>query len=450
MSEERLPPIADELEPHEAAELVVRLERGYQRALEEARAAVGTPEHQSRRQLANELDALSLEEFDATFWSGAREPGEDIERMLARTAVNASATPDIAATGDKDRPGDAVSDGTTRLSVNNIGEFLSVLPMMMGFQPDEGDVVLSGLSEHGRMVVTMRLAQPTADDITVDYLSNMLPNIMDAGTRSVYVTAYGPGQQVTPVALKLTTLVGSVLPVQDVLRVEGDRYWSYLCQDPSCCPPEGRQFQAETQATTTLRVEAGLSAETSRDKLAERLAPPTGEQAEAARQAWTEAIAKPLSVPEGRAAVDQALRDSREGKPIDAAEAVQLAAALTALPVRDHAWAHMNPEFRDAHTDLWSAILRQVPPEAAPAPASLLAFTAWQQGQGAVANLALDRAMEADPDYTMAHLIHQAVSAGLPPSKAILPMTPEQVAQSYDLPLPAKADRAEPEREPGG
>jgi len=66
------------------------------------------------------------------------------------------------------------------------------------------------------------------------------------------------------------------------------------------------------------------------------------------------------------------------------------------------------------------------------APAALLAFVAWQSGDGALANVALDRALADDPRYSMALLLRQVISAGAPPSMARLPMTPEEVAASYD------------------
>ena len=329
----------------------------------------------------------------------------------------------------------------TRVSVSDPGEFLSTIPMLLGFQPDSGDVVMTGLSDRGRVVVGMRFPQPAADDFTVPHLAPVLSNIIDAGVREVMITAYGPGQQVTPAVDKLVAVVGQVMPVRDALRVEGDRYWSYACQDAECCPPEGRQFRAETQATTKLRVDAGLTAESSRDKLAERFAAPTGEQAEAAQRAWTEATATPLSVPDGRAAVDQALADCRDGKALDTTKAAQLAQAMTMLPVRDHAWALMQPEHAEAHTGLWSDVLRHIPPEASAAPASLLAFTAWQKGEGALGNLAVDRALEADPGYSMARLIGQALTAGAPPEMAVLPMTPAEVAASYERQAELETDR---------
>jgi hypothetical protein len=57
---------------------------------------------------------------------------------------------------------------------------------------------------------------------------------------------------------------------------------------------------------------------------------------------------------------------------------------------------------------------------------------AWQSGNGALANVALDRALADDPDYSMAHLLRQVISAGAPPSMARLPMTPAEVSASYD------------------
>jgi Domain of unknown function (DUF4192) len=65
-------------------------------------------------------------------------------------------------------------------------------------------------------------------------------------------------------------------------------------------------------------------------------------------------------------------------------------------------------------------------------PASLLAFCAWQNGDGALANVALDRALADNPRYSMAQLLRQALDAGAPPSLARLPMTPEEVAAAYD------------------
>ena len=41
-------------------------------------------------------------------------------------------------------------------------------------------------------------------------------------------------------------------------------------------------------------------------------------------------------------------------------------------------------------------------------------------------------ALSDNPRYTMAQLLRQAIDSGAPPSLARIPMTPEEVAASYD------------------
>jgi hypothetical protein len=113
-------------------------------------------------------------------------------------------------------------------------------------------------------------------------------------------------------------------------------------------------------------------------------------------------------------------------------QAALLALTLQELRVRDDAWSRMDPEHKEAHVRLWTDLTRLAPGRYVTAPASLLAFTAWQSGNGALANIALDRALEVNPRYTMAVLLQDAINSGEPPWMAHLPMTPEQVAESYD------------------
>jgi hypothetical protein len=113
-------------------------------------------------------------------------------------------------------------------------------------------------------------------------------------------------------------------------------------------------------------------------------------------------------------------------------EAAAVLVALRSLRYRDDAWSRMAPEHMAAHRQLWIDLTRLAPASYAAAPAPLPAFVAWQAGQGALANVALDPADEDRPHYSMAQLLRQVITAGCPPSMAQLPMTPEEVARSYD------------------
>src|SRR5262249_15285950 len=127
----------------------------------------------------------------------------------------------------------------------------------------------------------------------------------------------------------------------------------------------------------------------------------------------------------GRRSIKHAItRYRRGGKGTDHEEMAWLGLTLSDLRVRDYAWAPMDPDFHEAHDRLWVDLVRYVATEFVAARAALLAFTAWQAGNGALASVAIERALDADPQYSMALLISDALHAGLPPSAARLPMTP--------------------------
>jgi hypothetical protein len=139
-----------------------------------------------------------------------------------------------------------------------------------------------------------------------------------------------------------------------------------------------------------------------------------------------------LVAEDGRRAVSEAIGAYRAGGRLaDDDKVAWLSVALTDLRVRDDAWARMDPDYNEAHRRLWTDIVRRASRAYVPAPASLLAFTAWQAGEGTLANIAIERALDADPQYSMALLLSDVIDAGVPPSEARLPMTPEDVAESY-------------------
>jgi hypothetical protein len=94
----------------------------------------------------------------------------------------------------------------------------------------------------------------------------------------------------------------------------------------------------------------------------------------------------------------------------------------------------MDPGFRDAHHRLRAGLVRRAQPGSVAGSASLLAFTSWQRGDGALASIAIGRALAGVPGCTMALLVREALDTGAPPSMAVLPMTPAEVAASYPGP----------------
>ena len=215
--------------------------------------------------------------------------------------------------------------------------------------------------------------------------------------------------------------------------------------------PEGVAFDAATHPVAAL-ARTGRPVVADRAALAATIATLTGPIATSMLQATQHAertaarlVARDgpgaLDDP-GLAAVQDAIRIYRDGGSLGPdARFAWLAFVLIRLPVRDDAWARMDPAHRGAHLRVWTDLVRRAQPGYVAAPASLLAFTAWQCGEGALANIALDRALADAPGYSMALLLREPISNGCPPSMAVLPMTPEQVADSYAKPGAAEDDR---------
>lgn len=337
-----------------------------------------------------------------------------------------------------------------KIKVGSVAGFLAVVPHLLGFLPERSLVVVGLDSSRGRIVLGFRydLPDPPDPDRAREIAEHASGVLGQRGVGTAIAAGYGPGTLVTPVAGPLRAALGTAgIAVRDVLRVENGRYWSYVCQDPGCCPAEGVPFDGAAHPASAALTAAGLDVLPGRSSLAASLAPVAGPAAEAMDRATERALrraeelvasaasgeeAMRLVVDAGRAAVREAIGVYRGGGAItDDDQLAWLTVTLADLRVRDDAWARMEPRYRTAHRRMWADLVRRAPEPYVPAPASLLAFTAWQSGEGALANVAIERALAADPGYSMAHLIGQAVDAGLPPSAARLPMTPEEVEASY-------------------
>jgi hypothetical protein len=336
--------------------------------------------------------------------------------------------------------------------VGSPADVLAVVPHLFGFHPQRSFVVLGATGPRQEVKLSFRYDLPDPPDAAeaADIAEHAAAVLVKWRIGTVIAIGYGPGRLVTPVADALAAQVRHHrLRLRELLRADDGRYWSYLCRDPDCCPADGTPFDYSTQAVAAEMTAAGLAAYPDRQARAQALAPLSGAAARAMDEAIERACAQAqtlvdrarragggnplrLAVNQGRRTVREAISHYRQGGQITDDDGFALVAVgLVHLPVRDDAWARMVPEHCAAHLRLWTDVVRRVSGPWLPAPASLLAFTAWQDGDGTLANLALDRALAADPSYSMARLLREILTAGVPPSRARLPMTPEQVAASY-------------------
>ncbi|HET9897014.1 MAG TPA: DUF4192 domain-containing protein [Streptosporangiaceae bacterium] len=305
---------------------------------------------------------------------------------------------------------------------------------------------------HARIRLAFRYDLPDSADVGLkeDIAAHAAVVLGREHLTMAILVGYGDGVAVTSVVdVVAPALRKDGIVIHDALRVHDGRYWSYLCPDPACCPPGGLPYDPDSHPAAAALAAAGLKVHGDRSALVGTLARDAGsiepmiDAVERARRRAGRLIEETLRLSSdadvlqpiadaGRRSVRKVVTAYRRGTEVtDLDEIAWLGFTLTDMRVRDDAWARMDPQFNEAHQRLWTHLVRMLPAEFIPAPASLLAFTAWQSGDGALASIAIERALGADPSYSMALLIADALQAGLPPSAARLSMTPKQVAASY-------------------
>ncbi len=152
-------------------------------------------------------------------------------------------------------------------------EFAAAIPALLGFSP-EASLVAVFLGE-GRVIVTMRVDLP--EDLE-DFTEHATGVACRVGADAVVLAVCCPrGVGALPHHPGVDTLIGALeddgVAVKDALLIDSGRYWSYGCQSPQCCPPEGVHVP-EDHALEAERVGAGMPAVAeSRDAVIERYRP---------------------------------------------------------------------------------------------------------------------------------------------------------------------------------
>jgi hypothetical protein len=103
--------------------------------------------------------------------------------------------------------------------------------------------------------------------------------------------------------------------------------------------------------------------------------------------------------------------------PLPDKEIVALARALAVPDVRDASMAFAIGSRSRSAERLWLELTRSCPAPERAEPACLLAFYAYQRGDGGVASIALDAAEDACPGHMLTKLLRGAVGAAFPPAE---------------------------------
>jgi hypothetical protein len=333
-------------------------------------------------------------------------------------------------------PSDAAAAVPT-LRVRGPADLAQAIPYLLGFHPSRS-LVLLGLAGV-RVVVSARLdLADVVDPVAAHLLPNSIAAMIRGGAEKFVGVVFDDDAMPRPrvgrrplpwngVAAELADAVEQGgAAIDDVLLVSRRRMWSYTCDDPDCCPPEGQPLEQNSEVAAAATF-AGLVALPDRASLAALLDPlPDAERdrlipaLDAAEHAATGMILRGDDARADRSvirAIFAASRSADEPEPpaeLGESELIRFAIALQRISVRDSVWMAVDDRRLDGR-ELWRQLARRLPaPFDAPA-LFLFAWRAWRGGDGALANIAAERALDSDPAYSAADLLLAALSRGIDP-----------------------------------
>ncbi|MFD9504400.1 DUF4192 domain-containing protein [Streptomyces sp. NPDC060035] len=349
-----------------------------------------------------------------------------------------------------------------QITLRGPAELADALPYLMGFHPNDSVVMVALHGGRGRFGGRLRLGIPQSPKEWAPVADQLAQCLISGSERRdtrpdaiVVFLCQDPAdgesgnqamERLRPFAQRLRTACGALdVPVLEALCISDGRYWSYCCPDGRCCPAEGNPLALPgTTVMAAAAAYAGIQVRGSLREMEARLSPWDSAAAAAAEQeraldsAGAVLMARILDTGGRREVAGEtltlarALMERLEGTPaatpsdadicddrlISSDEAAAVILGLQDRETRDKAAEWMEGREAETALRLWRALARRcVGPyvEHAAAPLALAGWVSWSSGDEPGARVALGLALQADPDYTFAQLLHQACNEGLDP-----------------------------------
>ncbi|MCW2799576.1 MAG: hypothetical protein JWQ70_1048 [Aeromicrobium sp.] len=314
-----------------------------------------------------------------------------------------------------------MTDTPTIYTAHDVPDLINSLPTLFGFTPTESLVAIATHGERCRFGFRLRVDIPDEGNVR-PLAALVVHHLRRQGAEGAVLIAVTERQDVA--ARLLDAIERRLSPVELVVavRATATHYWTTDAGFPADGVPYARSGHHLSIVTAVV---AGQEILPDRQALVDRFRAADGPRRELLLHA-TEEVLRHVIPQIGRAADDDlAVIGMREVGPIlergsttrlDDADVVRLSVWVSATAVRDAVWARITRENAGVMLGLLTQASRSVVPPFEPAILSLAAFAAWLTGDGAQALIAVERALEADPQYSMAGLILQLLEGGVSPS----------------------------------
>lgn len=347
----------------------------------------------------------------------------------------------------------------TVVKVSTPADILGVLPHRLGFHPRESLVVicLEGPRRRDQLVMRLDLVAEKHDD---QVAADLAVRVGQAGASAAVIVCYtaAPDNGQEPARSGLVDaledrLAGDGIPVVEALLVRDGRWWSYRCNDATCCAGQGTLLPTElTPAASLYAAEAvvgGAAVVADRQCLVDGIEPSRHPVAAAVRAQAVDDAAEVLAaaVRVGGpgavmdltvGAVRRLVHEWSEGRcdvsPVDAA---LVALGLHDKPARDAAMTLVLDHEPGLLASLLTELARRTDDVDAAPVCTVLAWAAHADGGGALATVAAERAVRCQPGYAMAELVLTGLDRMVTPADILA------------LSAQVRADLAERDRRPG-
>ncbi len=347
-----------------------------------------------------------------------------------------------------DRSGDGYGrplSGPARL--DEPGDLIAAIPAMLGFQPERSLVLAVLCAAPGAansalidLVVRFDLRHPATEPpgagTTVAAAAARVcarPGVVGVLAVLVDDELPEPGTAVAhrvPVLQELERRLAShAVPIRGVWAVRaivaGQPWWSLTV------PARRGRIADPVASTVTLgRVLDGRPIHSSReeltaliaveDALRDRVAEELDEARTRAKDRYAAAARRddPAGFLRGELmTVLWLITNTESGAELSPRELADIAVALRDRAVRDAMFALAETGHAEASESLWGRLTRALDGADRAETAMLLGYFAYVRGDGPLAGIALDAALEADPRHSMANLLHTALEAGMRPRR---------------------------------
>lgn len=324
---------------------------------------------------------------------------------------------------------------TTVVSIGTEAGLIASVPALLGFAPQESLIVLSqhGVTGRGRLGPVVRTDLPTSDDAGRALLEEVPDRLANAGADTVHLLVVSEHDTASGDPVQ----AGLVEDLQDAFAAVGitvsSAFWtpaitrgsSWRCYGRCQCTgvlpdPDATELAAHQAVLgkVTYRsrqeVESALAPEPCSARRRQMLDSAHDRARSARDRDWTRAVLDDVDAVRAAAAVVGA------GQLLDESTLARVVVALRDPAVRDVCLGFVlgkSATVRPEHAEqLWWVLTRSAPRPEVADPATLLAFTALLHGGGAQVSVALQRALDADPEHRLSRLLAAMIDRAVEPT----------------------------------